>query len=269
MTSERRAPLSETIRRNIGGALDELHTCLPAAVTSYDSTLQQASCKPLVKHAWWDETLARQVESLSVVTNIPVVLPGSAGFRLTLPISDGTLVLAPGLAPLPATTGLLLFSEASLEAWLGGGGQEVDPMLGDLPLDHRFQLTDGIFLPGLKPFGAPWGYSPQDHATFGADAGMLLHAYSDHIAVASALSELAAPAAQTAVRGTEFMADLVQALQICVTLLPSVGAVAAAFDPTAPAQAANLVTILSTMLAKASAAPAAAGTYLSPNLRVP
>ena len=273
MSSERRSTLSEAIRRQIGGMLDELHTLLPAVVTKYDAETQSVSCKPLVKHGYLDEDDTRLVESLGVVNGVPVQFLGAGGFRMTCPISDGTLVIGGNV--IPATTGALHFSEASLDLWLSGTGAEVDP-----EIDHRFAESDGVFVPGLNPFGRPWGYAPQDHATFGADAGVLLHAYRDHLAAATAAEEELLPATQTAVRGTEFMADLAGVLNNLAVLLPALVAVATPFlTPDQVTAAAALVVgpppspgvgSIIAMAAKATA-PAATvpGTYQSPNLLLP
>jgi hypothetical protein len=64
-----------------------------------------------------------------------------------------------------STTGSLFFSSRSLDKWLSGSGQEVDP-----EFDHDHALNDAIFFPGLNPFGAPLASCPTDRASFGSDS---------------------------------------------------------------------------------------------------
>lgn len=163
-SSERAPTLAETIRRAIAAELIELRVSLPAVVTSYDPSTRKASCRILVKEAFLDESDQRQVESMPVVNAVPVVMPGTGLYGITFPISDGSLVI--GGSTIPATTGELRFSDRSLDRWLTGNGQEVDP-----EIDHMHALADGIFVPGLYPFGAVPQASPTDHVALGEVSG--------------------------------------------------------------------------------------------------
>lgn len=265
---ERSRSLATSTRLQILGHLDRLHTALPAVVTAYDADTQRASIKPLVKHGFYDEADVRRLESLGIQQNVPVFFPGGGGMRLTFPISDGSLIDLDTLDLIPATTGYFIVAEESLDAWLSGTGQEVDPVF-----DVRFDLSSGVFFPQVNPFGSPWSNVPTDHATLGADAGVLLHAYRDHLAVATAAGETLAKAEQTTVRGTEFMADLGLMLGNLAILLPAltplltppqlVALAALIAPPFAPGS-------ILTVVAKTAAPPATLpGTYLSPNLLLP
>jgi hypothetical protein len=275
MTIQRARSIGTSARLQILGQLDGVHTAIPAVVTGYDAKTQRVSVKPLVKHGYYDQTDVRMLESFGIEQNIPVLFPGGGGQRLTFPISDGTLIDLLTLDLVPATKGYLIASEESLDAWLAGTGDEVDPVH-----DHRFDLSSSVFLPGLMTFGAPWGNVPTDHGTLGPDGGVLIHSYGDHVAVATAVMEALAKSGQTTVRGAEFMIDLAAVLSNLVIVLPllaAVGAVlaiapqlsaiAALIDPAAPDPGSGS---LVTMAAKALAPPATApGTYQSPNLLVP
>jgi hypothetical protein len=116
--------------------LAEVHVALPGRVVSYDSAKQSADVQPLIRQPFENEEGDRQVDSLPIVTHVPVVFPGAGPISMTWPIPAGT-------------TGLLVFSEASLDKWLNEGG-EVDPLD-----DRRHALTDGVFIPGLRPFSDP------------------------------------------------------------------------------------------------------------------
>jgi len=161
-SSERAPTPQEVIRRHIDAALVDLRCCMAVVVTAYDASKQKVSVMPLVKEAYVDEEDERQVESLPVITGVPVGFLSVAGFRFTCPISDGNLVI--NGKTMKATTGVALFSDRSLDKWLSGAGQEVDP-----EVDHEHALTDAIFIPGLNPFGAPLSDVPTDMASAGSD----------------------------------------------------------------------------------------------------
>lgn len=177
MPSERSPELSEVIRRGARGELIEVHTAIPAKVVKWDAATQRADCKPLVQRAYLDETGARVVESLPVVPGVPVQFLGSGPYRETYPISDGNLQLDG--ATVAATTGTLVFFECSADKWLTGDGAEVDP-----EIDHSHALTDAVFVPGLRPFGAALKSVPSDHATIGHDQGVQVHLHKGVVTVA-------------------------------------------------------------------------------------
>lgn len=144
---------SEVIRRGVTAALEGVHTAIPGKVTRYDAATQKADVQPLIRAAYEDENGERVAASLPVVTNCPVQFGGGAGLTITYPLAVGD-------------TGLLVFSEGSLDKWLAGRGGEVDP-----GIDTRFALADGIFIPGVKPFGAARATNPGAAVCIGTDGG--------------------------------------------------------------------------------------------------
>jgi len=152
VSTTRTPTLQEVFAAAMDARLEEVRVCVPARVESYDGTTQKADVQPLVKRRHEDEFGDLQVESLPVVPGVPVIFPGGGGFLLQFPVSAGD-------------TGLLLFSADSIDKWLDQGGL-VDP-----ESHHRFSLSDGIFLPGLRPFSVPRLQSPSA-LVIGADGGM-------------------------------------------------------------------------------------------------
>lgn len=177
--SERSPSQAEVIRRALRAFGADLRVCLPGVVTKWDASIQRADVMIPVKQAYIDEEDNRQVESWPVVTGVPVEFMGAGNCRLTLPICDGNTVTDSGERP-PATTGALFFSDLSLDKWLTGGGGEVDP-----EIDHQHDVTDAIFIPGLRTFGSPWSSCPTDHATLGHDSGVQAHFRKNFVVVAS------------------------------------------------------------------------------------
>lgn len=134
----------------------QIHTSLPGKIVRYDATTQKADVELLIKDRYTDETGALQVKTFPVIPAVPVLFPGAGGYRITFPIAEGD-------------TGLVMFTEASLDKWLVSGGT-VDP-----EDDRRHDLTDAVFQPGLRDFGHALSSAPTDRATFGKDDGLQIH----------------------------------------------------------------------------------------------
>jgi hypothetical protein len=164
--SERKPSLSEVLDRS--KQYGELHTAIPAVVVKYSGG-RKVDVQILVRRAYLDESNERQTKSVAVVASVPISWPGAGGYVLTFPISDGQTTVIDGAVP-PATTGTLLVAERSIDKWLAGTGAEVDP-----EIDHNHQLSDGIFLPELRPFGKKYPTTPADHAVIGYDGGVAIH----------------------------------------------------------------------------------------------
>lgn len=152
---------------------DGINVSCPGRVTRWDVSTQQVDVQPLIQRGYLDEDGERQLERPPVVCSVPVVSPHAKGLRalktyldaLELALSAVTYggyagVWAPSRPSVPSfvdlalpvavgDTGLLIFSDRSLDVWLATGGI-VDP--GD---DRRHALSDAVFVPGLRPFSSP------------------------------------------------------------------------------------------------------------------
>lgn len=138
--------LEELIADAVDERLYRLRVALPAKVISYDAATQFASVQPLIMHAFRDETGVRQVESLPIINDVPVLMFGGGGgeARLTFPIAIGDVVL-------------LVFCSSSIARWLvRAGAAEVDP--AD---DRRHDINDAIAIGGLHNYKT----SPTDAPT--------------------------------------------------------------------------------------------------------
>lgn len=171
-SSERRPRLSEVLARARAAAADGLFVALPGAVHKYDASKRKADVTVLIKDAYLAENDQRQVASIGIVPSCPVLFP----LGYSAPISDGTLVF--GGTQRPATTGLLIFCDRSIDHWLSGNGQEVDP-----EIDHSHHLTDGVFLPGLFTFAQAMA-AAQDAICLGDQQG------NDFVALAAKVDSM-------------------------------------------------------------------------------
>lgn len=145
--------LADVILNAVEDRLTAVFTAMPGRVTSYDAATQKADVLPLVGDSHKDEDGARVPEAMPIIPDVPVQFPGGGGMRITFPLK-------------PGDTGLLVFCNCSLDRWLVGNGDAVDP--AD---DRRHHPSDAVFIPGIKPFGAPWGSAPADNMSIGNDAG--------------------------------------------------------------------------------------------------
>lgn len=164
--SERSPSLTEVLER--ARRQGDVHTCIPAKVVRYAGG-RKVDVKILIKRAYYDEEEERQTSSIAVVTNVPIEWPGAGGYTFTCPISDGETTVIDGAIP-PATIGIFIVAERSIEKWLSGQGGEVDP-----EIDHNHQVSDGMFVPELRTFGGSFPATPTDHAVIGKDGGVMIH----------------------------------------------------------------------------------------------
>jgi hypothetical protein len=159
-----RKPLrSAVIAKAIEAFARRLPVSVPAKVVRVDANKRCVDCKVLVMRPFFDESDERQVESIPVIPSVPLSLPPF----YAPPISDGTLTF--GGSILPATTGMLIWCDRSIDRWLTGNGREVDP-----EIDHDHALADAWFVPGLfaygaVPFALPQSYILAGSSTVGAD----------------------------------------------------------------------------------------------------
>lgn len=170
MPSEATPTLAAVLRAAHDARAMQIHVSLPGEVIKYDNTRRSVDVKPLIKRGYEAEDGSRAVESLSILASIPVVFPCGSLKGLTFPLAAGD-------------TGLIVFSEASIDRWLAQGG-EVDP--GD---DRRHSMSDAVFFPGLMPFNEPGLATDGDNVVIRTDTE--IHAGgSQALALNSVLSTL-------------------------------------------------------------------------------
>lgn len=104
----------------------EVNTCMPATIVEYDSATLTATVQPSFRRRTQDDTYI----SRPTIQNVPVVFPRSGVKGVYFPIAKGDPCL-------------LVFSQRSLDTWLGNGG-EIE--LSD-PRLHN--INDAIAIPGL------------------------------------------------------------------------------------------------------------------------
>jgi hypothetical protein len=167
--ADRPTTWAEVIRRGMDARFGDVHTAIPGKVVRVNldgQNTKSVDVQPLIQQAHLDEEDQRVVETLPVICSVPVAFPSAGNYRITFPIDT-------------STTGIIIFSEASLDAWLAKDGT-VDPVN-----DWRFNLADAMFYPGLRSFKNPLRSAPTDRMTVGDDSGLQIHIDGSKIKIGS------------------------------------------------------------------------------------
>jgi hypothetical protein len=130
--------LGDLIEQAIARCRGSISTMIPAVVTSFDPVTQTCSAKPAImgREADPDTDVLLPLE-LQEVSNVPVQYQQGGGCSFTFPLVPGDFVM-------------LIMAEQSLDEWKTTGS----PL--SLPVDiRRFDPTDAIAVPGIRPPGMP------------------------------------------------------------------------------------------------------------------
>jgi hypothetical protein len=121
--------ISDAVRAAVLYQINNMHTCLPGRIESYDYTTQKASIQPLLNKVYTNGDVVK----MPILNNVQVMFPRAGGASLTFPVVEGD-------------TCLLVFSERSLDNWREPGGivSPEDP--------RKFDLSDAVAIVGLYPF---------------------------------------------------------------------------------------------------------------------
>lgn len=153
--SDRSGTLEELLNLATAYGARNIYTSIPCKVVKRDGL--KVNVQILIKHVSENEAEEREVKSWPVIPGVPIEFPGAGDYRMTVPVTDGS-------NGTEETIGRLEFSHASLDKWLTGKGEEVDP-----EFDHDHALVDAVFVPGLRTFGKPYQSMPTDSMSIGSD----------------------------------------------------------------------------------------------------
>lgn len=165
------ADMGELLAETIAFVRGSINTAIPATVVSYDPARQTVVAKPTITARFQDgETGVILPFPLPTVANIPVAFPSSTGFAITWPLFPGDTVY-------------LVLADRGLDEWKATGAAE------NFPQDsRRFDLTDAVAIPGLRPFTKPipaTGYSATAMVLEGVDVRLGSSAATDLVALSS------------------------------------------------------------------------------------
>ncbi|MEW5804665.1 MAG: Gp138 family membrane-puncturing spike protein [bacterium] len=128
------ATLAYTIREAIRAQLLDMYTAMPARVEKYTPATQKADVQILLRKRYQNS----EPNEYPVIPSVPVQWPSAGGGNayVHLPLKAGDL-------------GVIIVCSRSIDNWLSGDGQISSP---DNPRHH--DLSDSIFIPGVRPFKA-------------------------------------------------------------------------------------------------------------------
>lgn len=127
MAEKSKSSLEEAIKITVDSMLKEVHTCLPAIVTSVDHATQLIDAQIVLKRK-----LAGELVNLPLLVDVPLRYWRSDTFSITFPIEVGDYVK-------------IIFAERSIDNWLKDGGIQN-------PFDVRkFSLSDAFAEPVMYP----------------------------------------------------------------------------------------------------------------------
>lgn len=154
--------LATLIREAIESRLVDVHTSIPARVQTYDAGAQTADVRPELRRVVRRADGTRASEDLPVIPCVPVQFLSAGDFFFAVPVG-------------PGTTGLLVFTEYSIDRWRSGDSL-VDP--GD---ERRHGLSGAVFVPGLRSSSAPLADVDGTNLRFGKSGGYVVEVTDSEI----------------------------------------------------------------------------------------
>lgn len=107
--------------------ISEIHTAMPAKIISFDASTCTAVVKPTLMYYTADDELLEY----PLITGVPVFMPRAGSAQITYPVKADDSCL-------------LIFSERSIDEWLGKGASDNhDP--------RQYDLTDAFAFVGMCP----------------------------------------------------------------------------------------------------------------------
>jgi hypothetical protein len=133
-----------------------LHVACPGRVESYDPAAQTVVVTPMTKCLSRNADDDRIVDTLPILSAVPVEWPRGGGYFLCMPLVQGD-------------EGTILFTDTDLGAWRDSG-QVSDP--GD---ERRHALGGAVFRPGLSSVARVLAGASTGHLVLGKDGGPAVH----------------------------------------------------------------------------------------------
>lgn len=172
---EKAPSLQETLQLYLQSFMEDVHTCLPGRIESYDPTTRKAVVQPTVSAYFQNGEGSLQVPSIS---GVPVMVLGNSVGMIDIEIQKGDGVL-------------LVFAETGIGSYIAGQTVSITP--ADDAARHN--LGDCIALPFLWPFSAV--PTPSNRVALHKDGSISLKASSGASLALTAKGKVALGAKQT------------------------------------------------------------------------
>jgi hypothetical protein len=122
-------PLDEVLRRAIQAELMKARVMIPVKVIKINAC-QNVDIQPLLKTRYIDG----EVKDMPPIQQVPISMSAGLDYSIKLPVDVGDF-------------GYAMFSDRSLDNYLAGNGEIVDPSSA-----RNHNISDAVFVPGLVPF---------------------------------------------------------------------------------------------------------------------
>lgn len=152
--NSRSPTFGEVLRAAMETRLGELHVAMPGKIESYDAATQRAEVKPMLMRRFANVDGEEVVESLPVLSDVPVIFPRSGQYFISFPLEPGDYVM-------------LVFNERNVDNFEASQlGSEVDPQ------DFRLHnLADAVAFPGYYPLAGALKEADAANLVLGKDDG--------------------------------------------------------------------------------------------------
>lgn len=118
-------------RAQIDSALNNVHTCCPGVVDSFNPSTMTVEVVPALRKLYFPDGEAGVWMDLPMLVDVPVVVLSGGGFAITFPIQQGDECL-------------LLFSERAIDNWHESGN------VSELAHARAHSLSDAFALVGVR-----------------------------------------------------------------------------------------------------------------------
>ena len=130
MVESREQTFESAFRTIFRELLTGISTSMPGIVTSFDGK-NRVSVQPAIQIL-----VEGELQTVSVIEDVPVLFPGGGGFKITWPVSEGDECL-------------LIFAQRDISNWKTQGNVVVPYS------SRRFDKSDAIAIVGLESFANP------------------------------------------------------------------------------------------------------------------
>lgn len=155
-SSQSRTPtLTEVIRAALDARLVDVSVALPGKIEKYDAAKQKADVKPLIKKLTATAEGEELVESVPVLTDVPIVFPRSKDFFVSFPLAVGDHVL-------------LVFNDRSIDTFVAAQSPGTEVETDDF---RSHDLSDAVAFAGFWPESGALKEADTANMVLGKDNG--------------------------------------------------------------------------------------------------
>ena len=144
--------IADTILAAIDARLENVMTCMPGKIVTYNSLTQTVDVQPMVQAVTEQPNGEMVAERQPVIPGCPVFAPSGGRFRILAPIKAGDFCI-------------ILFTHCAIDTFIATGRESVQDDNG------RHKIGNAFALIGINPFSTPFTQIPTNTLSIGLDNG--------------------------------------------------------------------------------------------------